>query len=69
MFTVRDGVWASAEMFLSEPEGYKPILERVLSAMQYAMQIFLREMSAPETSGTETAARITPPAVPVPPTT
>lgn len=44
IFIVRENVWASVEQFLSEPEQFKSIFERSMSALQNGIGLFVEEM-------------------------
>jgi hypothetical protein len=52
MYTVRNDVWASVEVFVTDPEAYKKLLFRLLSTLQFAMDIFAREVAIPPVSTT-----------------
>jgi len=46
VFPVRDNVWASIELFLSPPEGFKPIFQRSMSALRSGVGTFVSKMRA-----------------------
>jgi hypothetical protein len=41
---VGNNVWLSVELFVSEPDGFAPLFERSLSALDDATELFLSEM-------------------------
>ncbi len=47
VFTVRDNVWASIEMFCSPLENFKPVFERSIRALNVAVQSFAEKMREP----------------------
>jgi hypothetical protein len=46
VFTVQDNVWAATEMFVSAPEGFKPVFDRAMSALQNCVSNFAQHMRA-----------------------
>ncbi len=44
IFTVHDDVWGSVEIFVDDPEGFKPIFSRCMSALQNAVRNFVEKM-------------------------
>ncbi len=44
VFTVKDNVWLSIEVFVSKPEHFKGIFKRSMSALQTATNIFVKKM-------------------------
>jgi hypothetical protein len=40
VFRVRDNVWAASELFLATPDGFKPVFERAVMALQHAVRVF-----------------------------
>ncbi len=54
LYFVSNKVWAASEMFLSEPDAYKPVFERMLSGVLRAVSYFGKEVlkPLPETPGT-----------------
>ncbi|MGE0192563.1 MAG: hypothetical protein AB7T63_11045 [Planctomycetota bacterium] len=46
VFPVREDTWASVEMFVSPPEGFRPVFRRCLAAVGAAVAAFRREMTS-----------------------
>lgn len=44
VFLVRDNVWATTEMFVTNPEDALAVFKRIMSALQTAVQTFANEM-------------------------
>jgi hypothetical protein len=44
VFTVRDDVWASLELFVATPEGFKPLFTRCMAALQNGVRNFVDKM-------------------------
>jgi len=44
VFIVRDNVWASIELFVADPEDFKSIFKRSMSALQYGVYNFVTKM-------------------------
>jgi hypothetical protein len=44
LFTVRDDVWASIEVFVAEPAGFKPLFTRCMAALQNGARNFVEKM-------------------------
>jgi Putative bacterial sensory transduction regulator len=49
IYTVGDDTWASVELFLAEPEHFKPVFERSLRAVEAAVDMFVEKMNGGET--------------------
>jgi hypothetical protein len=53
---VRNSVWAGTEIFLSEPNAYKPIFERTMLSIQLSVSAFIRDLApAPNSTAVEAA--------------
>ncbi|MEL6348626.1 MAG: hypothetical protein AAFV53_36315, partial [Myxococcota bacterium] len=44
VFLVRDNTWASVEQFVAQPEDFKGIFDRSMSALQNGIGLFVEEM-------------------------
>lgn len=44
VFIVRNNVWASIELFVADPEDFKTIFKRSMSALQYGVYNFVMKM-------------------------
>ncbi len=54
LYLVNNKVWATGETFLSGPEAYKPVFERIMSVLLRSVSYFVKEVAQPlpETPGT-----------------
>lgn len=50
MFTVRDDVWVTVEMFVNEPAGFKPLFPRIISVIEGSTTQFVYQMRLYELS-------------------
>ena len=60
MFTVRNNVWANAEIFATDSESFKRLFPRMMAAMQLAMNTFIKEMTPTATASPAAPAAAAP---------
>ncbi len=48
VFPLRDNVWAAVQMFCSPPEVFGAVFSHAITALQYAVNVFCKEMDKEE---------------------